>query len=122
MAAKTRLTKEQYNSLNPMAMELHDYWMNYKPEMYNELADSGKLWPRLKTEGDRLNEMVIELTPQIGLAGAKEMARAEIYNGDEETTDSDEYEETEQDRRNRELWESYCELRSLLNGQMNEEE
>ena len=33
-----------------------------------------------------------------------------------------EYEETEQDRRNRELWESYCELRSLLNGQMNEEE
>ena len=122
MALKTRVTREQYIHLNPMAMELHDYWMNYKPEMYNELADSGKLWPLLKTEGDRLNEMVIELTPQIGLAGAKEMARAEIYNEDEETTDSDEYEETEQDRRNRELWESYCELRSLLNGQMNEEE
>ena len=113
MALKTKLTREQYIHLNPMAMELHDYWMNYKPEMYNELADSGKLWPLLKTEGDRLNEMVIELTPQIGLAGAKEMARAEIYNEDEET---------EQDRRNRELWESYCELRSLLNGQMNEEE
>ena len=80
MALKTRLTREQYIHLNPMAMELHDYWMNYKPEMYNELADSGKLWPLLKTEGDRLNEMVIELTPQIGLAGAKEMARAEIYD------------------------------------------
>ena len=113
MALKTRLTREQYIHLNTMAMELHDYWMNYKPEMYNELADSGKLWPLLKTEGDRLNEMVIELTPQIGLAGAKEMARDEIYNEDEEI---------EQDRRNRELWESYCELRSLLNGQMNEEE
>ena len=78
--AKTRLTKEQYISLNPMAMELHNYWRDYKPKMYKELADSEKLWPLIKSEGDRLNEMVIELTPQIGLAGAKEMARAEIYD------------------------------------------
>ena len=80
MAAKVRLTDEQYNRLNPMAMELHEYWRKFKPKMYKELADSGKLWPLIKSEGDRLNEMVIELTPQIGLAGAKEMARAEMYD------------------------------------------
>ena len=75
-----RITTEQYYSLTPIGKELHDYWMNFKPKMYKELADSGKLWPLIKSEGDRLNEMVIELTPQIGLAGAKEMARAEIYD------------------------------------------
>ena len=78
--ARVRLTKEQYNSLNPMAMELHEYWRKYKPKMYNELADSGQLWSLIQSEGNRLNEMVIQLTPQIGLAGAKEMARAEIYD------------------------------------------
>ena len=80
MALKTRLTKEQYIHLNPMAMELHDYWMNFKPEMYNELADSGKLWPLLKSEGDRLDEIVIENMHTLGIAGAKELARAEIYD------------------------------------------
>ena len=78
--AKMRITKDQYWSLNPMAKELHDYWMNFKPKMYKELADSGNLLDLIQREGDRLNEMVIELTPQIGLAGAKEVARAEIYD------------------------------------------
>lgn len=78
--AKMRITKEQYWNLNPMAKELHDYWMKFKPKMYKELADSGELLPLILMEGERLDEMVIELTPQIGLAGAKEVARAEIYD------------------------------------------
>ena len=78
--AKMRITKEQYWNLNPMAKELHDYWMKFKPKMYKELADSKELLPLILREGERLDEMVIELTPQIGLAGAKEVARAEIYD------------------------------------------
>lgn len=120
MAGKMRVTKEQYYSLNPMAKELHDYWMNFKTEMYNTLADSGKLWPLLKSEGDRLDEMVIELTPQIGLAGAKEIAREEIYDQtEEETEEEDPDEETEQDRQHREMWETYCEMRQLLDEMRN---
>lgn len=118
--AKMRITKDQYWSLNPMARELHDYWMNFKPKMYKELADSGELLPLILREGERLDEMVIELTPQLGLAGAKEVARAEIYDETEETEEDPE-EETEQDRWNREMWENHVEMMNLLNGMRNEE-
>ena len=118
--AKMRITKAQYGSLNPMAKELHDYWMRFKPTMYNELADSKELLPLILREGERLNDMVIELTPQLGLAGAKEVARAEIYDETEETEEDPE-EETEQDRWNREMWENYVEMMNLLNGMRNEE-
>ena len=46
-----RITWEQYLFLNPMAKELHDWWMNEKPEMYNEMADEGSLLPELKKRG-----------------------------------------------------------------------
>lgn len=75
-----RITVEQYQFLTPMGREMHDYWMKYKKEMYNELADSGKLLPLLESEGNRLEDMIDDLIPQIGIAGAKEMARAEIYD------------------------------------------
>ena len=117
--AKMLITDEQYWSLNPMAKELHDYWMNFKPKMYNELADSGKLSSLIQSEGDRLNEMVIELTPQIGIAGAKEIAREEIY-GEDEPTEEDPEEETEQDRESREMWETYCELSDLLRKELDD--
>ena len=118
--AKMRITKDQYWSLNPMTKELHDYWMNFKPKMYKELADSKELLPLILREGERLNDMVIELTPQLGLAGAKEVARAEIYDETEETEEDPE-EETEQDRWNREMWENHVEMMNLLNGMRNEE-
>lgn len=75
-----RITNDQYCSLNPMAKELHDYWMKFKPEMYNELANSGKLWSLLQTEGNRLDQIVIDNLQTLGEAGAKELARAEIYD------------------------------------------
>ena len=78
--AKMRITAQQYSSLSPMGVELHQYWMNFKPEMYQEMAESGTLWPTLESEDNRLNEMVIDLIHS-GLAvdQAKEVARAEIY-------------------------------------------
>ena len=75
-----RITTEQYYSLNPMAKELHDYWMKFKPEMYNELANSGKLYQLILTEGNRLDQIVIDNLQTLGEAGAKELARAEIYD------------------------------------------
>lgn len=79
--AKMLITKEQYYSLSPMGVELHDYWMKWKPEMYREMAQAGTLWPTLQSEDNRLDEMVIDLIHS-GLAEdqAKEIARAEIYD------------------------------------------
>lgn len=79
--AKMLITKEQYHSMSPMGVELHDYWMKWKPEMYQEMAAAGTLWPTLQSEDKRLDEMVIDLIHS-GLAvdQAKEVARAEIYD------------------------------------------
>ena len=78
--AKMLITKEQYHSMSPMGVELHDYWMKWKPEMYKEMAAAGTLWEVLQSEDQRLDEMVISLIHS-GLAvdQAKEVARAEIY-------------------------------------------
>lgn len=78
--AKMLITEQQYSSLSPMGVELHQYWMNFKPEMYQEMAEAGTLWPTLESEDNRLFDMVIDLMHN-GLAEdqAKEVARAEIY-------------------------------------------
>ena len=78
--AKMLITKEQYHSMSPMGVELHDYWMKWKPEMYKEMAAAGTLWEVLQSEDRRLDEMVISLIHS-GLAvdQAVEVARAEIY-------------------------------------------
>ena len=78
--AKMRITEQQYSSLSPMGVELHRYWMNFQPKMYQEMAEAGTLWSTLESEDNRLYEMVIDLIHK-GLAEdqAKEVARAEIY-------------------------------------------
>ena len=78
--AKMLITKEQYHSMSPMGVELHDYWMKWKPEMYKEMAEAGTLWEVLQSEDNRLFDMVVDLIHS-GLAEdqAKEIARAEIY-------------------------------------------
>ena len=78
--AKMLITKEQYSNLSPMGVELHQYWMNFKPKMYKEMAVAGTLWETLLSEDRRLDEMVIDLIHN-GLAvdQAVEVARAEIY-------------------------------------------
>ena len=78
--AQMLITEAQYSSLSPMGMELHEYWMKWKPEMYKEMKAQGTLWQTLESEDNRLHEMVIDLMHS-GLAEdqAKEVARAEIY-------------------------------------------
>ena len=78
--SKMLITRAQYGSLSPMGRELHDYWMKWKPEMYQEMKAQGTLWEVLQSEDRRLDEMVIDLIHR-GLAEdqAKEVARAEIY-------------------------------------------
>ncbi len=75
-----RITVEQYSLLTPMGRELHDYWRKFKKKMYKEMADEGTLLKLLNSEGDRLTDLVIELTHPLGLAGAMEVARSEIYD------------------------------------------
>ena len=75
-----RITNEEYWNLTPMGRELHDYWMNYKTEMYNNLANSGDLLPILQSRGEWLHEIVVENLQTLGVAGAKEVARSMIYD------------------------------------------
>lgn len=79
--AKMLITQEQYNSLSPIGVEIHTYWMKWKPKMYREMHKEGTLWETLKSEDERLFEMICELM-QNGLSEdqAKEVARAEIYD------------------------------------------
>ena len=74
-----RITQEDYMNLNSLAKELNDYWMNWKPEMYNSMSRQ-QLLEILESEGDRLDEMVCDLIQSgMDVAGALEVARAEIY-------------------------------------------
>ena len=79
--AKMLITKQQYSSLSWIGVELHDYWMKWKPEMYKEMAEAGTLWPTLQSEDNRLYEMGANLVSVQGMAPdmAKEVVRAEIY-------------------------------------------
>ena len=78
--AKMLITKSQLSSLSPIGVELHQYWMNFEPKMYREMAEKGTLWPTLESEDNRLFDMICEMM-QNGMSEdmAKEVARAEIY-------------------------------------------
>ena len=72
---------EKYYRLPVMGREIHDYWKNFKPKLYQDLENQGQLWTILQTEGERLDEMIIEMMHN-GMSEdmAKEVARAEIYD------------------------------------------
>ena len=71
---------EQYYHIGVMGRELHDYWQNWKPELYKDLLKKGTLWTVLESEGMRLDDMIWELMQNVMSEDmAKEAARAEIY-------------------------------------------
>ena len=78
---KMLITQAQYNSLSFIGKEMHDYWMKWKPEMYQEMAQAGTLWEVLQSEDNRLYEMGADLVSVQGMAPdmAMEVVRAEIY-------------------------------------------
>ena len=75
-----RITTEQYYSLTPIGKELHDYWMKFKPEMYEEMYQKKTLLPTLISDNARLHEMICELIQNgMSVPQAMEVARAQIY-------------------------------------------
>ena len=111
--SKMLITEKQYNHLSNIGREIHEYWMKYKPTMYQEMHEAGTLWEIISSEDNRLLEMMCSLITEQGLAEdqAWEIIRAEIYVDPEEI--EEELEETEQDRRSQEMWELFVEARHL---------
>ena len=79
--SKMLITKEKYSSLSFIGKEMHDYWMKWKPEMYQEMAAAGTLWEVLQSEDNRLYEMGANLVSVNGMSPdmAMEVVRSEIY-------------------------------------------
>lgn len=77
-----RITLDEYMWMSQMGKELHDYWWKHKKKMYKELADSGQLLKILKSEDERLDELVLSLIHENGLQvqQAVEIARAQIFD------------------------------------------
>lgn len=55
------VSREQYNSLPPIGMELLDFWLRRRPELCRDMQNSGILWDTLSFEGARLHTMLLEL-------------------------------------------------------------
>lgn len=55
------VSREQYNSLPPIGMELYDYWLRRRPELCRDMQCRGVLWETLSVEGTRLHEKLLEL-------------------------------------------------------------
>ena len=80
--AKMLITEKQYDSLTPIGREIHKYWKDFKPKMYQEMYKDGTLWETLSSEDKRLDEMMCAMVAEQGLAvdQAMEIVRAEIYD------------------------------------------
>ena len=55
------VSREQYNSLPPIGMELYDFWLRRRPELCRDMERSGVLWETLSYEGARLHGKLLEL-------------------------------------------------------------
>ena len=76
------LSAAEKQTLTGMGKELYEYLYQFKRETYREMQQDGTLLQYLQSEGERLEEMVVDLM-QNGMdqAGALELTRAE-YNPD----------------------------------------
>lgn len=73
------LTFEEKRTLTGMGVELYEYLLNWKKDVYRHLQESGRLLPYLQERGEFLDNLVINCM-QNGMdeAGAMEVARAEF--------------------------------------------
>lgn len=73
------LTREEKQTLTGLGVELYEYLLNFKPDVYLARQQDGSLLEYLQRMGEELDNLVIELM-QNGMdeAGAKEVARAEF--------------------------------------------
>ena len=81
--AKMALTHQQYMSLCAEAKELHDYWREWNPKLYEEAAKDGSLYNLVATKGQQMQDEMDELIFQqkLPLNQAREIVWAEIYRG-----------------------------------------
>lgn len=79
--AKMALTMELYNSLCSEAKDLHNYWQEWNPSLYNEAAKDGSLYELVSSKGQRMQDEMDELMQQ-GLYRheAREIVWEEIYS------------------------------------------
>ncbi len=74
-----KITLEEYANLNSLAKEIHDYWMKWKPSLYDSLSKV-ELLNLLEQEGQRLDDLAADLIQNgMSVDGALEVVRAEIY-------------------------------------------
>lgn len=79
--AKMALTQEQYNSLCWEARLLHKYWMEFRPNLYNQAAKDGSLYDLVSKKGQRMQDEMDELI--IGPSRLTEQEAREIVWEDE---------------------------------------
>lgn len=76
------VSREQFNSLPPIGMELYDYWTTRDPELCRDMQSAGLLWERLSSEGIRLHSMLLELVGSgASVNAAVEAVRADYRSG-----------------------------------------
>ena len=79
--AKLALTKQQLSSLCYEARELHDYWREWNPDLYNEAAKDGSLYELVSSKGQRMQDEMDELMQQgLNRWEAHHMVWDEIYS------------------------------------------
>lgn len=77
---KSLLTKEQRLSLSIQGKKLEEFWRTEKPKMYKSLYEEGSLYRILKKQGDRYEEMMIDMIRDgIPPNQAEEVVNYELY-------------------------------------------
>ena len=75
-----KITREDYLNLNSLAKEIHDYWMKWKPNLYNSMSKEEML-EYLENEGQRLDDLAADLIQSgMDVPGALEVVRSQIYD------------------------------------------
>jgi hypothetical protein len=75
------LTPEEHASLTPQGIMMADYWTEWLPKMCKKMKRAGTLYPTLKSEGERLAELMTELMQvhKYPMDGALEIIKEEVY-------------------------------------------
>lgn len=79
--AKMALTEKQYYSLPYEGQELHDYWMEWNPSLYNQAVKDGDLYQLLESKGQQMQDEIDSLMQQgLQVNEAREIVWEEIYS------------------------------------------
>ena len=78
---KMGLTHQQYMNLCAEAKDLHDYWRQWNPNLYEEATKDGSLYNLVATKGQEMQDEIDELMQKgMYLNEAREIVWEEIYS------------------------------------------